>query len=239
MKIKLLSGWFGPLKQTESWLAKYKERMSRLQRMIDWEMVAPTVVSEQLPWLDALVMKKLGVKHSKVGQFTGDLRPMYGVLFEEKYAGFDWWGWIDLDIVMSARSCDILEEVLAGDHEAISFKDCMLSGCFAMFRNNERMRNLFRHDPCWQRMAESPLHWVYDESGHPERGNRSMWHLLMEQGVKVSIRGDLMGYESPSEPHDVREEGDRLMYNGWPNLGEWREVLFHHFTTDVWPESIK
>jgi hypothetical protein len=63
-----------------------------------------------------------------------DLKPAYGVIFEEDLRQFDFWAFSDLDIVWGNVRRFVTNDVLR-DHDIVSARRDKLAGHFTLFRN--------------------------------------------------------------------------------------------------------
>lgn len=228
--VKLLSAWFGP---KPAWYGRFAEQMGRFATA-DWECVPPAGVPEDLQegtnWMNELGTRVLGTRCRKGGGKNNacDFRPAYGELFSERYEGYPWWGWCDLDLRFGDLD-EILPRILTDEWDAVSFKKPYLSGCFAMFRNTPQMKSLFRTGPYRQILGDHHYH-CWDESGYHHLPGESFFNLMLRAGVRIHYCPELYSYDSPSEKaRRVEAEGGKLYSS--------QEVLFHHFMSDQWPEG--
>ncbi len=67
-----------------------------------------------------------------------DFRPMYGVIFKEELAGYDYWGYCDIDVVFG-RIKDFLPPKEVYQYDAI-----FNGGHFTIIKNDDRMNYLFK-----------------------------------------------------------------------------------------------
>ena len=93
-----------------------------------------------------------------------DLRPMFGALHEEEFAGYDFYGWCDTDLLFGDIRSFYTDEVLAR-HDVLSTHSDRISGHFALFRNTRRNRNMYRKIYRWQRYLLEPEFIGIDEHG--------------------------------------------------------------------------
>jgi len=93
-----------------------------------------------------------------------DLRPMFGALHEEEFAGYDFYGWCDTDLLFGDIRSFYTDEVLAR-HDVLSTHSDRISGHFALFRNTRRNRNMYRKIYRWQRYLLEPKFVGIDEHG--------------------------------------------------------------------------
>ncbi len=71
-----------------------------------------------------------------------DVKPMLGHVFEAETEGFRSWGYADMDVIFGNIRKFYDDEVL-DRYKAISTHATFLSGHFAVFRNDEKMRRAY------------------------------------------------------------------------------------------------
>lgn len=90
-----------------------------------------------------------------------DIKPAYGYLHEDIVAGFDFWGFCDIDLVFGNLRDFLTEEVLG--YDVISTHQKRISGHFAIFRNTEAYRTAFTKCYNWRSIFEHPEMLRFDE----------------------------------------------------------------------------
>ena len=90
-----------------------------------------------------------------------DLRPAYGVIWEDEIARYDFFGWSDIDLVYGDLRHFLTDAVLA--HNVVSTHTWCFSGHLCLLRNRAWVRNAFRKLPDWRRAMESRENLRYDE----------------------------------------------------------------------------
>lgn len=103
-----------------------------------------------------------------------DLKPMYGVLFEDYLDGYDFWGHCDSDLVFGN-----IRKFL--NDELFSKYDRILSrGHLSLYHNTKEVNNFFKKSesfnsiPCWKDVVRVDRNYSYDEWG----GVSCMWKVL-------------------------------------------------------------
>jgi len=71
-----------------------------------------------------------------------DIKPSYGLVFEDYIKDYAFWGFGDLDVIYGDLEKLINQESLL-KYDAIIGRKKWVSGCMAIFRNNDFMRKLF------------------------------------------------------------------------------------------------
>lgn len=92
-----------------------------------------------------------------------DYRPMYGLLFEENIQKYDFWGFMDVDLILGNISKFISDELL-DLHDKLYYE-----GHFSLFRNCELMNTLFMrqypHIMDWEYAFSTDYACHFDENG--------------------------------------------------------------------------
>jgi hypothetical protein len=104
-----------------------------------------------------------------------DYRPMFGEIFSEELAGYDFWGHCDFDVVFG-RIRDVLPPQAFADFDKI-----LVRGNFALYRNSKRMNTMFRHllpDTDWQSVVATNKSCRFDEWP-------GIYKILVDQGVAI------------------------------------------------------
>jgi hypothetical protein len=91
-----------------------------------------------------------------------DLRPMFGALHEREFAGYDFYGWCDTDVLFGDVRRFYTDEVLARA-DVLSTHSDRVSGHFALFRNTRRNRTMYRRMYRWQQYLLEPEFVGLDE----------------------------------------------------------------------------
>ena len=105
-----------------------------------------------------------------------DLKPMYGLIFQEELAGVDYWGHGDVDLIFGNLDI-VVQPLMEQEYDVISFDKYWLSGPFCLYRNTEKCNNLFRRSPDWERVLQISRCVAFDECAE-------LWPIL-RQGVPV------------------------------------------------------
>lgn len=232
MKIKLLSTWFGCLPM---WHAAYAAQMSQFDS-VDWELLPGPDVKAwtgdeargQLNWYNERASWTFEFPTKKDLGSICDLRPAWGHIFEEKVAGYDWWGWIDMD--MCVGDLDRLLPPLMRGCDVLSFKQHNLSGCFTIMRNTEPLRLLYRSSERWKEVMADQRYHCWDESGYRHIPGESFHKVIMDVGVLLNSAPGWYDYDTRNDLRRVERRGKGLF-----DLDSGEELLFLHFMSDTWP----
>jgi len=162
LKKLMIIPWFGPLPPyMNQWIAN----MEYLKPYgYDYLLVCSLRNFEQR------VRDKLGIEPCIVSG-TGkawDYRGALGVLFEEEIKGYDYWGHTDFDCVYGDVNKFMDDKELVA-YDIWSNHFCYVCGPWTLYRNTEKINNLFRNCPDWKERMEEP-----DATGWVEMGFSEM-----------------------------------------------------------------
>jgi hypothetical protein len=92
-----------------------------------------------------------------------DFKPAYGLIFEDFIKEYEFWGFCDIDILLG----DIFKFLSLSKlkkSDIISTYQGYISGTFSLFRNNDKINNLFRISPGYQSILQDKQHYAFDEN---------------------------------------------------------------------------
>lgn len=116
-----------------------------------------------LPQIDKHSTKKLGFKTVLTTAYKiCDFRPSFGYLFPELIEGFDFWGTGDIDVIYGDLRSFLASELLC-NYDVISFRPEYLTGCFTLYRNSEKINNLFKQSKDYRTVLSSNTYYNFDE----------------------------------------------------------------------------
>lgn len=229
MKVKLLTVWVGKYPE---YVRDFVLRGQAID-VADWEPLRFLDVEQ----VNQFVTERLGVPCRKQdGYALSDIRPMLADLFPDIVAGYEWWGWVELDVVLG--DLDNLLPPLLDRHDAISAFPRTVSGPMMLFRNVAACNKLFKHGN-WRTVLAEPSYCNFEEvSGAHVAGfhkDGGMTKLLKESGLRVhwDDRHSLRYETDPAHaiPAGCQLEGNRLI-----ETPTGRELLLYHFNhTKRWP----
>lgn len=98
-----------------------------------------------------LAGRKLGVEPRLASiRRICDFKPMYGKIFEDFLAGYDYWAFGDCDMVFGPLFDKELTAALDSDVDVFSTQEHFTAGPFCMLRNDERCKMLFAQADNWR-----------------------------------------------------------------------------------------
>lgn len=167
-----------------------------------------------------------------------DLKPLYGILFQEHIAEYNFWAFGDLDLMFG--DLDNILPRLLNQHDVITFHDRWLSGPFTIFKNDERINRVYEKSKDLEKIFAEPKYLSFDECGYLysqltknksildiERSIDCMFYLLS----KESKENKLKFYKN----HLIKESillNDRIEYKNGKITFEGKELVHYHFITE-------
>jgi hypothetical protein len=167
-----------------------------------------------------------------------DVRPAFGIIFQESLQGYDFWGHCDMDIVWGDIRAFVSAEILA-EHDVISARRGNVAGHFTLYRNDATRNRLFERDPRYPVYLGRPEPMFFDEVGITKilqrDGNeaaRVYWPRFL---LNYPDAGD--GLVEPSRLGPLRNRWVWERGTLYHREGESRrEVMYLHFMT--WKRSL-
>ena len=110
--------------------------------------------------------KILGLKVAvESGYKLCDFKPAYGLIFSDWIKDYDFWGYCDVDVIFGNIRTFMTDELL-NEYDIISARHDYLTGCFALYRNNPYMRELFKQSKDYQKVFTNPHNFCFDETNY-------------------------------------------------------------------------
>ncbi|HVW97837.1 MAG TPA: DUF6625 family protein [Mucilaginibacter sp.] len=91
-----------------------------------------------------------------------DLKPAYGVIFDDWLTGYDFWGHGDLDVIFGDIRGFITDDIL-GKYEVICVREEYVTGFFTLFKNCRPISELFKLSKDHVKVFTNPEHYCFDE----------------------------------------------------------------------------
>ena len=99
-----------------------------------------------LQQLNDLASSKLDLRINKEAYAICDLRPAFGLIFEDLLRGYEWWGHFDIDVIFGRLEM-FLSPTLLKTQDIISSRRGAIAGHCTIYRNVERINKLFYNIP--------------------------------------------------------------------------------------------
>ncbi len=116
--------------------------------------------------LRGLARQKLGLEPCLVHPLKMcDLRPMFGVLFEEILEDHQYWGFVDLDQIFATSLSGVLERARQAKPDIINLHKKFTHGPSLFARNHPSVNRLFERSRHWSWVTLTGEHLCFDECG--------------------------------------------------------------------------
>ena len=107
-----------------------------------------------------------------------DLRPAFGVIFQQYLDDYDFWGWSDVDVLLGDIRHFMTEEVLE-KYDVVSSRMEFIAGEFTLFRNAEYINSIYKTSKDYERVFNDTVGYDFDEIGvFHERVVESITHVV-------------------------------------------------------------
>lgn len=126
----------------------------------------PNVVLRRMSYADycALVGARLRINFAPENPYKlCDIKPALGAIHLDDLAGYDFWGFSDIDLVYGQLREHFSAERLAR-YSLVSTHARRVSGHLCLIRNSEKWNNAFRLIADWPQKYSDPRHQALDES---------------------------------------------------------------------------
>lgn len=207
-----------------------------------------TVIDFRLEDLKALAVKKLKMPVCLDNSYKiCDLRPAFGLIFEDYLKDAQFWGTSDLDILFGNIRKFITDELLE-HYDIITAKREYLIGHFTLYRNSPKVNTLFRKSADYRQVFTSPRSYIFDEcsflwwqllAGHSiselESAVESMSHVVKRLEANGFIRAYFKTHVIEQDKLDalgrLEEFSNTLIWNDGTlkDLETGTEYLSFHF----------
>jgi len=121
------------------------------------------IIYKLLEEIKAEAGKKLGfdLNFESAYKFC-DLKPAFGLFFEDVFKKYDFWGHGDIDMVYGDIRGFITPDIL-NNYDIINASLNFITGTFCLYRNNSLMRNLFMKSIDYQKVFGASEYLGFDE----------------------------------------------------------------------------
>jgi len=147
MKIAIIVCWFGKLPD----YFKFWEYSCKYNSEIDFFLITDNKVKTEIKNIKVINMSLKDIENKLKYIFEMnieplkpykmcDLRPIYGIIFNEYLEKYDFWGNCDIDLIWGKISDFIDDEILE------KYEKILECGHLTLYRNNKKMNNLFKEN---------------------------------------------------------------------------------------------
>jgi hypothetical protein len=178
-----------------------------------------------MKWEDYIgfVRRKLNIDFKPSSPYkVNDLKPAFGYLYNDKIKDFDFYGYGDIDVIYGNLRKFFSDDVL--QHNVISSHSWCISGHFALFKNEEVLRNAFRRVRNWK---------LFLENAEPQRFDEDIFSAVFRYPAWLPywLRVSYDWLWSKSKPLRTKQYF-REQFSTPLTPSKWRDGSFHH--PDAW-----
>ena len=131
---------------------------------VNWLIFTDCEIPDEYPSNIKFIYTTLEKLNDKINEVVGfsvplssrkicDIRPAFGVVFEDYIKNYDFWGFCDLDIIWGNIRNFISDDIL-DNFDIISSRRNATSGHFTLFRNTIEINNLYKKIPNYQHLYQ-------------------------------------------------------------------------------------
>jgi hypothetical protein len=201
-----------------------------------------TKIDMTLAEFNSLASEKLGFEVDIRNPYKlCDFKPAYGAIFQDYIdESFTHWAFGDLDLIYG-RLFELMPKHWE-EYDVLSFREEWISGSLAVFRNNQKMNNLFKKSRFYIESFVSPKYEAFDECS-------GLFHILIKEGPDSVLSCDdkesftwVVRSEELAESIKVYSKkiikesisrDDHIMYDeGKITQKDGREFLYYHYITE-------
>jgi hypothetical protein len=179
-----------------------------------------------------------------------DYKPGYGLLFNDLLKDYNFWGYIDIDLIFGNIRHFFPESLLEKNDILTVRGDKWLSGALTLLRNTSEINSIFLQNPNIKEVLLVPENKNFCECGHnwdqqPNKKVNSMYDLVIANAKKGLLNVNFRNIVS--EPRTASWDKFKIyMQNGHLyDYHKQEEILFFHLVfakSDYWfkiPEELK
>jgi hypothetical protein len=193
------------------------------------------LIYKTLDELNSLATEKLGFSvNIKSGYKLCDFKPAYGFIFSELLVQYDFWGHCDIDVIFG-DICEFITDDLLENHDLISVRPDWLTGCFLLYKNNEKLNTLFLHSRDYRKVFTNDENYCFDETNfaHNAFSAGKNYHEIeteIESMMHVVKRMESQNYIKPFFELFIIEglPGKLKWHQGKMFYRDKYEILFYH-----------
>lgn len=223
-------GEFGP------WFPLYLHTLGR-QRTLDLLLLTDSPALQLPPNAQRVDMNLADVRElaaSKLGTAVGlshvrklcDLKPTWGLIFEDYTQGYDYWAFGDEDVFYGDLDRLLAPRLDSGADVVVASQTATV-GHLTLVRNATRTNELVMSDPDFPKVLASDEHWAYDEwSWARTAGSGSFTKTVTEAEAQGHLNVD---WGLPKRG-DVPRRGQSYVYDGRAICdSDGNELAYYHW----------
>ena len=135
-------------------------------------------VQSSLDEISEIILKKLDIQTQNFRPYKlCDLKPAFGVLFQEHITQYDFWGFGDIDVIYGDLKRFMSKRML-DRYDVITYREEWISGALTLIRNKPEFNELFKRSKDYKDAFGSKVNHAFDECGRKHKILRTGIHPL-------------------------------------------------------------
>ena len=194
-----------------------------------------SLVTKTIKQFQKLATEKLGFPTALIQAYKiCDFRPSLGFLFPELIAGFDFWGYGDIDIIYGNLRKFLTDELL-DNYDIFSFRPEYLTGSFTILRNTKKINTLFMQSRDYKIVLSQNEYFNFDECNFifsPLQDEisideipcqiESMTHVVRRKEKEHSLRPYFDWHLVEGSAGNVKWNNGKIIY-----MNQFEAILYH------------
>lgn len=157
--------------------------------------------------------------HIKRGYKLCDFKPTYGGIFSDLLDKYDFWGYCDIDIIWG-NIRKFMTSKLLNIYDVISARHDYLTGSFALYKNNQMTRELFKESKDYKIALTVERNVCFDETNYRFK---EFEKRIPYNHIKSEIESMTHVVKRLSETEKLKAYFDLLILEGLPGSITWKE----------------
>jgi hypothetical protein len=177
-------------------------------------------VPSTLDGFNSLASQKLGLNTNIITPYKiCDFKPAFGLIFEDLIEEYDFWGHGDIDVIFGNIRGFITEDLLSR-YDLISIRPDWMPGCFLLFKNEQKMINLFSQSKDYRRVFTVAEYLNFDETSF---GHQYFYEGKTYDKVKTEVESMLHVVKRLEQTGSIKPYFDLFMIEGLPGRMKWQQ----------------
>ncbi|MEQ1554498.1 MAG: DUF6625 family protein [Ferruginibacter sp.] len=169
------------------------------------------IIHKSIEEIKELASKKLGFQVNLDFPYKlCDFKPAYGLIFEDYIKLYDYWAQSDIDIIYGNLRNFITDDFL-NKYDFISVRHDYTSGCFALYKNNMLMKNIFKRSKDYKIVFSNSKHYCFDECNFA-------WDYLTEGKTIFEIETEIESFthviKKTEKKNEINAHFDFILIEG-------------------------
>lgn len=123
-----------------------------------------------------------------------DLKPAYGHIFEDYLNDYDFWGHVDIDLVLGNLNNFLINDDKLDVYDLISFRKEWISGSFCLYKNKDEVNKLYQNSTDWVAVLSTPNYLGFDEISRAKEPEISVFRSILNGDNLIDIETEIESF---------------------------------------------